>query len=85
MKHDEFEGCGISRFWMLPGKHWAAQACSWHDRQFDLRHEGKQTKPRHVIDRMFLRLLLTTARTRFQRVQAYALYGIAKTFGGLWW
>lgn len=85
MNRDEIEGCGISKVWMLPSNHWAVPACHWHDQQFDVARTGHQTKSRQTVDRMFLNLMLLTARTRWQRIQAYALYGIARTFGGLWW
>lgn len=85
LPEDDCEGCGIGYLGLIETVSPFVPACLIHDYEYGLQDQGKQTKSRAQVDREFLDRMLAVATTFRLRTLAYAYYGLARTFGGLFW
>lgn len=79
--------CGYSIF-SLPTDHPFTPACKAHDEAFERKEAGTEPGSRNLADTRLLNHMLAIAKERGSlklKIQAYALYGIARTFGWLFW
>lgn len=79
--------CGYSVF-SLPTDHPFTPACQAHDARFEEKATGEATQSRNLSDKQLLKdmLAIAAARKSFKlKAQAYLLWGIARTFGRLFW
>ena len=79
--------CGYGPF-SLPAEHPFTRACILHDYEFDLKHKGEVTEGRRSADKMLLKRMLEIANAEDSmrlKFEAYAFYGLARVFGGLFW
>lgn len=77
----EPDGCGLFPF-VVKDKRFV-ECCMQHDKDYILSADNTQT--RLESDRRFLRCCLRKAKTRWDRVRAWAYYGVVRSLGGLWW
>jgi len=81
VRDDPHVGCGIYPLILKRTKF--IDACAHHDRYYEanslLQRRGWTRKQ---VDRWFLRQMLEMSESRLDRVKAYALYGLARLFGG---
>lgn len=79
-------GCGI--FPVLFGG-WPKDACVWHDNAYTQQSWHQHNMSRKEVDKALLAQLLELSargRHRFlKRLSSYAMYGVVRSFGGLWW
>lgn len=86
MKDTKGYGCGI---WPVLLRGWPAKACNWHD----VAHEAQSWQQEHMtrldVDRAFLAQLLELSKQGTfrsgKRAMAWAMYGIVRAVGGIWW
>lgn len=78
--------CGL---WPFQFGGWAQTCCDAHDYEYELMHQGVQTKTLNEVDNAFLKCMLIRAATgpfpRLQTAQSYTMYGIAHAWGLLFW
>lgn len=88
LPEDQNNLCGYGPF-SLPADHPFTRACVLHDYEFDLKHKGEATDGgRATADKMLLKRMLDIAKAEDSvqlKFEAYAFYGIARVFGGLFW
>lgn len=87
MSADDRDICGITPF-SLPEGHKFTAACMAHDRLYKSREEGFPTLTRAQADKALLRSMLKIAKEEKSlslKAQAYAYYGLARVFGGIFW
>jgi len=86
LPEDECEGCGIGYLGLIETVTPFLPACLDHDRAYDAHERGTDTRSRAEVDRAFLEHCLRLAgRSLKLRALAYVYYGLARTFGGLFW
>jgi len=86
-ENDPNEVCGYGIF-SLPADHPFEPACQAHDRIYESRDSGFKPRTRSEADSALLASMLRIAEERKSvklKMQAYALYGIARAFGALFW
>lgn len=86
MSGDSEDRCGVFPLVLSHDKF--QSLCAWHDEQYILKEEGKQTLSRKEIDKRFLKAMLIQAEALDSwsyKLRAYAYYGIARAAGGIFW
>lgn len=91
IKEDSLDVCGAGPM-ELSKEDLFNPACAAHDDLFVAKHSGETAFSRREADNLLLDNLLLLASsqgTAFARTwnkgRAYLFYGIAKTFGKIWW
>ena len=87
LPEDKEIGCGYWKF-KLRANHPFTPACQWHDDIFEAKEQGKTTYSRNRADKGFLNAMLKIAaerKSRWLKIQAYVLWGLARTFGRIVW
>ena len=78
--------CGISK---LGFRGWALSACEFHDKSYTTNSWSQLNLSRKEIDDVFLsHLLLLSKSGTFKPgkvVASYAMYGVVRALGWLWW
>lgn len=85
LPNDDAVGCGISYIGLFEASSAFQAACAMHDLEFEKNEAGTQPKTRAQVDREFLDNMLAVAPTFRLRARAYVYFGLARTFGGLFW
>lgn len=83
MKDDPAEGCGYSP--LIVNKVFAKHACDWHDKTYLKGSWHQENLSRKEVDQHFLKQMLLLANTPWRRLRAYAMYGIVRAVGGIFW
>lgn len=82
LPEDPIDRCGYAIF-SLPSSHEFSEACSVHDETF-----LRKGISRNLADTRLLKDMLKIAKDKKSlklKLQAYIFYGIARTFGKLFW
>lgn len=86
MTDTEGEDCGINP---LQFRGWVIAACRWHDHSYSEESWQQTNMSRKEVDDAFLVQLLELSKKgdyRFaKRVASYAMYGVTRALGWLWW
>lgn len=81
MGEDKLDICGDSRYWGLRADHPFQPACAVHDRLY-----STMTGSRKEADDLFLKhMLFIAGHNPIMKAQAYAMYGIVRSLGWIWW
>lgn len=87
LPEDESERCGYGIFSLAKG-HPFEPACKKHDRYFDDKENKIPTPGRRAADEELLKDMLSIAKIRgsfILKIEAYVMYGIARSVGRLFW
>ena len=87
MVADKKNRCGVFPF-SLPEQHPFTPICKMHDQVFVAKEQGFPTGGRKRVDIALLSGMLGVAKERKSlslKMQAYLYYGLARTFGKIFW
>jgi len=75
--------CGI---WPVQIGGWAKPACNWHDSAYTKNSWAQEFMSRKRVDEHFLaQLLELSGGNPLKKMASYAMFGIARALGGIWW
>lgn len=82
---DDKDECGIGPI-TTGQKDYFKSVCSFHDRMYVLKEEGKQPMSRKEVDKRFLKgMLILAGNNILYKTQAYIYYGITRALGWIPW
>lgn len=86
---DEPRVCGLTKIWALPPDHpFTKEACSLHDRWYEMKEKKMETPGRKAVDRAFWEAMRRVAKKKkspLLKAESYLFYGLVRLFGKVAW